>query len=152
MDVAQREGTADKNTLTTVLGLHWNTSLHKLLLTLKGLNHPTSPLTTKREVLQASFKLFGPLASRTRAFFLYITSTTPLQLHVFTDANTKAYGAVAYLSNQDQTSFVMAKGHVAPLKQITFSKLELMAAVIAAKLAYLVVESRLSAICELIAK
>ena len=61
MDIAQREGTADKNTLTTVLGLHWNTSLDKLLLTLKGLNHLTSPLTTKQEVLQASSKLFGPL-------------------------------------------------------------------------------------------
>ena len=74
-----------------------------------------------------------------RAFFPDITSTTPLQLHVFTDANTKAYGAVAYLSNEDQTSFVMAKGRVAPMKQITLPKLELMAAVIAAKLAYLVI-------------
>ena len=35
----------------------------------------------------------------------------------------------------------MAKGRVAPLKQITLPKLELMAAVIAAKLAYLVIES-----------
>ena len=64
-----------------------------------------------------------------------------LQLHVFADASTKAYGIVAYLSNQDQTTFVMAKGCVAPLKQITLPKLELMAAVITAKLAHLVIES-----------
>ena len=64
-----------------------------------------------------------------------------MQLPAFADASTKAYGAVAYLSNQDQTSFVMAKGHVAPLKQITLPKLELMAAVIATKLAHLVIES-----------
>ena len=40
MDTAQREGTTDKNTLITVLGLHWKTSLDKLSLTLKGLDHP----------------------------------------------------------------------------------------------------------------
>ena len=62
VDTAQREGTTDKNTLTTVLGLHWNTSLDKLSLTLKGLDHPTSPLTTKREMLQDSSKLFDPLS------------------------------------------------------------------------------------------
>ena len=63
MDTAQREGTTDKNTLITVMGLHWNTLLDKLSLTLKGLDHPTSPLTTKREVLQDSFKLFDPLGT-----------------------------------------------------------------------------------------
>ena len=36
---------------------------------------------------------------------------------------------------------MMAKGGFAPLKQITLPKLELMAAVIAAKLAYFVIES-----------
>lgn len=189
METARREGTADKNTVTTVLGLQWNTSLDKLSLTLKGLDHPTTLLTTKREVLQDSSKLFDPLGilnpisvhaklltqrlwqqrvmwdepldqdilkewtailadickssviSINRAFFPDITSTNSLQLHVFADASTKAYGAVAYLSNLDQTSFVMAKGRVAPLKQITLPKLELMAAVAAAKLANFVIDS-----------
>ena len=54
-----------------------------------------------------------------RALFPDITSTTSLRLHVLADASSKAYGAVAYVSNLDQTSFVMAKGHVAPLKKIT---------------------------------
>ena len=189
MDIAQREGTADKNRLTTVLGVHWNTSLDTLSLTLKGLNHSTTPLTTKREVLQDSSKLFDPLGflnpisvrakllmqrlwqqhfmwdepldqdtleewtgiladirksnviSINTVFFPDITSTTSLQLHVFADASTKAYGTVAYLSNLEQTSFVMAKGRVEPLKQITLPKLELMAAVVAAKLARFVIES-----------
>ena len=61
MDTVQKEGTADKNMLTSVLGLHWNTSLDKLSLTLKRPDHPTSPLTTTREVLQDSSKLFDPL-------------------------------------------------------------------------------------------
>jgi len=188
-NTADKDDTADQNTLTNVLGLHWNTSLDKLSLTLKGLNHPTTPLTTKREVLQDSSKLFDPLGilspisvrakllmqrlwqqhvmwdepldtdileewtgiladinkssviSFDRAFFPDTISATSLQPHVFADASTKAYGAVAYLSNLNQTSFVMAKGRVAPLKQITLPKLELMAAVVAAKLACFVIES-----------
>ena len=37
------------------------------------------------------------------------------QLHVFADASTKAYGAVAYLCNENQTSLVISKSRVAPL-------------------------------------
>ena len=64
-----------------------------------------------------------------------------MQLHVFADASTKAYGAVVFLTCSDQTTFVMAKGRVAPLKPVTLPKLELMAAVIAAKLAKFVLDS-----------
>ena len=58
----QREGSTDRNTLTTILGLHWNTSHDKLSLTLNGLDHPITPLTSNREVLQDSSKLFDPLS------------------------------------------------------------------------------------------
>ena len=44
-----------------MLGLRWNISLDKLSLTLKGLDHPTTLLITKQEVLQDSHKLFDPL-------------------------------------------------------------------------------------------
>jgi transposase InsO family protein len=57
------------------------------------------------------------------------------QLHVFADASTKAYGAVAYLCSKDQTSLVISKSRVAPLKQLTLPQLELMAALTAARLA-----------------
>jgi len=50
--------------------------------------------------------------------------------HVFADASLKAYGAVAYLQQHQQSAtLVMVKTTVAPLKQITLLKLELMAAV-----------------------
>ena len=64
-----------------------------------------------------------------------------MKLHAFADASTKAYGAVIFLCYSDHTTFVIAKGRVAPLKQITLPKLELMAAVIAARLTRFVIDS-----------
>lgn len=67
----------------------------------------------------------------------YFTSedTQPLyQLYVFSDASTKAYGAAAFICNESSICFVMPKTRVAPLKQLTLPKLELMAALIGARL------------------
>ena len=62
-------------------------------------------------------------------------------MFVFSHASTKAYGAVVYLSYQDQVALVMSKSCVAPTKSITLPKLELMAAVMAARLANFVKSS-----------
>ncbi|CAG2210353.1 unnamed protein product [Mytilus edulis] len=51
------------------------------------------------------------------------------------DASPKAYGAAAYLSNENETTLVMAKTRVAPVKCLTLPQLELMAAIIGARLA-----------------
>ncbi|XP_053389045.1 uncharacterized protein LOC128552070 [Mercenaria mercenaria] len=56
-------------------------------------------------------------------------------LHVFVDVSIQAYGATAYLCRRQQSTLVMAKSRVAPLKKITLPKLELMAAVIGARFA-----------------
>jgi len=55
-------------------------------------------------------------------------------MHVFVDA-IQAYGAVAYLCKGRESSLVMAKNRVAPLKTLTLPQLELMAALIGARLA-----------------
>ena len=64
-----------------------------------------------------------------------------MTLHTFSDASIKAYGAIVYLSSRSQTAFVMAKSHVAPLKTQTLPWLELMAALVAARLTKFVMDS-----------
>ncbi|XP_053388749.1 uncharacterized protein LOC123533693 [Mercenaria mercenaria] len=56
-------------------------------------------------------------------------------LHVFVDSSIQAYGAAAYLCRGKESRLIMAKSRVAPLKKLTLPKLELMAAVIGARLA-----------------
>lgn len=67
--------------------------------------------------------------------------STAVKLHVFVDASKQAYGAVAYLCSQLQSTLMIAKNRVSPLKSITLPKLELMAAVTGARLAKHVQES-----------
>ena len=62
-------------------------------------------------------------------------------MFVVSDASMKAYGAVVYICHQDQISLVMSKNRVAPTKPITLPKLELMAAVMATRLANFVKSS-----------
>lgn len=56
-------------------------------------------------------------------------------LHVFVDASMKSYGAVAYLCFDKTSTFVIAKNRVAPVKELTLPRLELMAALLGARLA-----------------
>ena len=56
-------------------------------------------------------------------------------MFVFADASTKAYGAVVYLSSSGHVSLAMSNTRVAPIKTTSLPRLELMAAVTAARLA-----------------
>ncbi|XP_044027454.1 uncharacterized protein LOC122864200 isoform X2 [Siniperca chuatsi] len=64
-----------------------------------------------------------------------------VKLHVYCDASEKAYSAVAYLQGQNKqgetvTSFVASKSRVAPLKKMTLPRLELMGALVGARLGH----------------
>ncbi|XP_033122036.1 uncharacterized protein LOC117121051, partial [Anneissia japonica] len=61
------------------------------------------------------------------------------QLHVFSDASEKGYGMCAYLKQEAQdgtiqVSLVLARSRVAPLKYVSIPRMELTAAVMAARL------------------
>jgi len=55
-------------------------------------------------------------------------------IHVFVDASPQAYSAVIYLVYGSEVSLILAKNKVAPIKTLTLPKLELMAAVLGARL------------------
>ena len=63
------------------------------------------------------------------------------QLHAFTDASTKVYRAVVYIQQGNEIAFVAAKIRLAPVKQLTLPRLELMAALVAIRLAKFVVQA-----------
>ena len=69
------------------------------------------------------------------------SDTSTFHLYAFADASTKAYGAVVYIRRNQETSLVMSKSRVAPIKTITLPKLELMAAVMATRVVQFVVSS-----------
>ena len=67
------------------------------------------------------------------------------QLHLFSDASRQGYSAVAYLRLKDTTgcihcSFIMGKGQLAPVREISTPRYELTAAVISVKLSHVIQE------------
>ena len=66
---------------------------------------------------------------------------TKVELHTFTDASTKAYGAITFFNSDGHVAAIMAKSRVAPLKSTTLPRLELMAAVTGARITKFVMTS-----------
>ncbi|GFW82581.1 integrase catalytic domain-containing protein [Trichonephila clavipes] len=68
--------------------------------------------------------------------------SSEVQIHTFSDASQKAYGAAAFLrvKHKDRVSvdLVTSKSRVAPLKRLSLPRLELMGALLAARLAKVV--------------
>ncbi|GFY39991.1 integrase catalytic domain-containing protein [Trichonephila inaurata madagascariensis] len=79
-----------------------------------------------------------PQISLPRNYFSNV-ETKMAEIHIFSDASQKAYGCVAYFrkgTNDDIfTSFIMAKCRLAPLKKLSLARLELMGALVSARLA-----------------
>ncbi|KAK9675153.1 Protein of unknown function (DUF1759) [Popillia japonica] len=71
--------------------------------------------------------------------YVILRNSTKIEMHTFSDASEKGYGACIYLKSYSEEkihiSLLAAKTRVAPLKHVTLPRLELCAAVIAAQLA-----------------
>ena len=75
--------------------------------------------------------------SVTRCYFQ--SAITKPSIHCFADASLRAYGAVVFIVQEDQVSFVMAK--TSPLKLLTLPRLELMATLIATRLIHFILDT-----------
>ncbi|GFX87331.1 integrase catalytic domain-containing protein [Trichonephila clavipes] len=150
---------------TKVLGLSWNTNEDYLTTDTKSLLEFVSlDKNTKRFILQAVGKIFDPLGLispftvRMKCLLQdlwkeEIQWDDPLpthiekewkkwddvELHSFCDASKKAYGAAIYLRTKSRNGIsvklVTSKSHVAPLNCVTLPRLELLGALVAARLA-----------------
>ena len=70
-----------------------------------------------------------------RCYFSETQESESTSIHVFSDASISAYGACVYIVRGNQSTLVMSKNRVAPLKHITLPKLELMGALLGVRLA-----------------
>ncbi|XP_003737385.1 uncharacterized protein LOC100904490, partial [Galendromus occidentalis] len=116
-----------------------------------------TPLDGELSVYRASVHNleYAHLIRISRPMFAFGSGTAARELHVFADASLKSYGAVVYMreiptgkvGGAAPVSFIMAKSRVCPLKgKWTIHRLELMAAVVAARLAKRVSEAVAEAI------
>ncbi|XP_064479234.1 uncharacterized protein LOC135392454 [Ornithodoros turicata] len=181
----EEESSTNNNPVTKVLGVVWDKRNDTLACSLDSIVKSVHVAGTKRNVLQASARIYDPLGFlhpftvRARMIFqalwveevgwdaemprdkqdqwsqlcrelpelaevivdrcMFPSGCRNPQLHIFCDASPKGYGAVAYLRGQNEdgsttATFVLAKSRVAPLKQLTLPRLELMAALIGSRM------------------
>ncbi|GFT62592.1 uncharacterized protein TNCV_1702501 [Trichonephila clavipes] len=130
---------SSKISSSKVLGIPWDVVHDYFTIDVKGLLQlDTSKPITKRIVLQSAGKIYDPLKIP-RKILDSSGDSSEVQIHTFSDASQKAYGAAAFLrvKHKDRVSvdLVTSKSRVAPLKRLSLPRLELMGALLAARLA-----------------
>ncbi|XP_071180616.1 uncharacterized protein [Mytilus edulis] len=180
-NIAGRDKIGDNDDIVKILGMRWDRESDDLKFQQIEFMEKDK-MTTKREVLRTSSRIFDPLGlitpitvkaklfmqtlwkakldwdeclsdelrSKWQVIALDIEEATKIvfprmltegvinektSLHIFTDASQLAYGACAYLVTANSSIIVMAKNRVVPVKPISLPRLELMGALIGARLA-----------------
>ncbi|XP_003369026.1 Pao retrotransposon peptidase family protein, partial [Trichinella spiralis] len=139
------------NPMLKALGIKWNAERDELSYPIPS-NVDPNTLDTKRQLISTTAKMYDPLGYLSpylitaKILFQRLwqqgvdwNEKLPDNLPVFGDASKLAYGAAVYLVAIDKdgkrtVNLVLAKVKVAPLKQVTLPRLELMVAFTAAKL------------------
>ncbi|XP_076626466.1 uncharacterized protein LOC143344360 isoform X2 [Colletes latitarsis] len=112
----------------------------RINVALKGINDHGAVTTSCKKTLQ--------VVNGSRVLRCLVTTVSGhllAQLHVFCDASLEAYAAAAYIRIEVEkaptsTILIMAKSRVAPLKPLSVPRLELQAALLAARLANTITE------------
>lgn len=129
-----------------ILGVRWDCGEDKLVFGLEGITEHLQDMTpTKRDVVGTAARIFDPLGVVAPATILctiprcyQLSGTKKARLSGFCDASSKAYVAVVYLRTTDgeqaQVDFLASKTRVAPTSDMTIPRLELLSALLLAKL------------------
>ncbi|XP_051162201.1 uncharacterized protein LOC127282143 [Leptopilina boulardi] len=137
----------DKDLQLKVLGLNWDpvSDVFQFKVSCEEILNPT-----KRKVLSLIAKLYDPFGWLAPVIVVakmliqelwtgQTKSTKNLELHGFSDASSRAYGACVYLCLEDdlgmeRITLLFAKSKVAPLNPVSIPRLELCGAVLLAKI------------------
>ncbi|GFT71503.1 uncharacterized protein TNCV_2478961 [Trichonephila clavipes] len=123
-----------------VLGIPWYVVHDYFTIDVKGLLQlDTSKPITKKNCASISWENIRSKLKIPRKILDSSGDSSEVQIHTFSDASQKAYGAAAFLrvKHKDRVSvdLVTSKSRVAPMKRLSLPRLELMGALLAARLA-----------------
>ncbi|GFV76197.1 integrase catalytic domain-containing protein [Trichonephila clavipes] len=122
-----------------VLGTPWDVVHDYFTIDVKGLLQLDTSKPITKEFASISWENIRSKLKIPRKILDSSGDSSEVQIHTFSDASQKAYGAAAFLrvKHKDRVSvdLVISKSRVAPLKRLSLPRLELMGALLAARLA-----------------
>ena len=71
----------------------------------------------------------------------WVIKSKTVTLHIFSDSSKLAYGCCAYIVYDGHSELLMAKARVAPVKELTIPKLELLSALLSSRLGLFIIET-----------